>query len=104
MECVSRYGKQKKQYETEEQALDVAEQMEKRHKEPFNVYQCEQCNQWHVGRQNGRKTMNEQDKELQAQYRQGVENPPYTGVRTNRDLKNKVLIENTERIIKEGVK
>lgn len=99
MECVSRYGKQKKKYETEEEALHVAEEMEKRHNEPFNVYQCEQCNHWHVGRQNGRKTMNEQDKELQAQYRQGVENPRYTGIRTKKELKDKVLMENTKRVV-----
>jgi len=104
MECLTRYGKPKKQYETENEAIRIAEEMEDKHHEPFNVYQCQECNCWHVGRENGVKRMDEKEKRQLAQYRRNVENPPYQGVRTKRDLKNKVLIENTERIVKEEVR
>lgn len=99
MECITRAGKLKKQYNDEETAQKTAELMGKRYKEPFNHYQCKACGFWHVGRENGRIRMNEQDKELQAQYRQGVENPRYTGIRTKKELKDKVLMENTKRVV-----
>lgn len=53
MQCITRYGKEKQKYKSEEEALEVADEMEEKYHEPFNVYQCELCNYWHVGRTNG---------------------------------------------------
>ena len=53
MEHVSRYGKPKRGYKTEEEAQKVAEKMSRVYHEPLNAYCCTECNQWHVGRLNG---------------------------------------------------
>lgn len=59
MECVSRYGKEKIKYETQELAQHVAERMKETYNQGFNVYCCTICNKWHVGRLNGHETVKE---------------------------------------------
>jgi hypothetical protein len=64
--------------------------MEYKYGEPFRPYKCSVCQKWHVGRSKGGKGMNEEEKEIQL-------------LRTKKDLKNKVTMVYTERILKEEV-
>lgn len=46
--------------------------------------------------------MQPEEKTQLAQYRRNVENPPYLGIRTKKELKNQIIIKNTERVVKEA--
>jgi len=37
-----------------------------------------------------------------AIHRRNMENPPYPGIRTKKELKDKILIENTKRIVEKS--
>ena len=96
-------GTPKEGYLTKQSAIEAMHVMEYKYKEPFRAYQCKICQKWHIGRIKEGKRMDENEKEWRREYRLEVENPQYEGVRTKKDLKNKVIMENTKRILKEEV-
>lgn len=44
--------------------------------------------------------MKSEEKMELEQHRRNMENPPYPGIRTKKELKNAVVIKNTERVVK----